>query len=76
MAHRPGASRLARQMHVWNLSVMVFTGFTLEELKRRGDPDIDDFVGHTDILVDGPYRQELPRDSARWIGSDNQPSFF
>src|SRR3954452_12205836 len=31
-AHAADASRLARQMHAWNLSVMVFSGFTLEEL--------------------------------------------
>ncbi|HYV37487.1 MAG TPA: 4Fe-4S cluster-binding domain-containing protein [Gemmataceae bacterium] len=75
-SHAAGASRLAKQVRAWNLSVMVFSGFTLEELKKRQDPKIEELLAHTDILVDGPYRRDLPEKQRRWIGSANQRIFF
>jgi anaerobic ribonucleoside-triphosphate reductase activating protein len=75
-AHSSGASRLARRVREFDLSVMVFTGFTLEELRTRRDPHIDDLLAHTDILVDGRYERDLPDTTRRWIGSTNQRIHF
>lgn len=51
------------------LSVMVYTGYLLDELKTMpGKPEI---LGMIDILVDGPYRQELDHGEL-WRGSSNQ----
>jgi anaerobic ribonucleoside-triphosphate reductase activating protein len=76
MAHAASAAPLARLVQAWNLSVMVFTGFTLEELQENQDPAVHELLAHTDILVDGPYRRELPEARRRWIGSANQRVFF
>jgi anaerobic ribonucleoside-triphosphate reductase activating protein len=76
MAHAVGAAALARQVQVQNLSVMVFTGFTLEELQQQPNPPVHELLAHTDILVDGPYRRDLPETRRRWIGSANQRVFF
>ena len=75
-AHAGGAAALARQVHDRNLSVMVFSGYTLEEIGRLPEPAVADLLHHTDILVDGPYRAELPETRRRWIGSTNQRVHF
>jgi anaerobic ribonucleoside-triphosphate reductase activating protein len=76
MAHAKSAAPLARQVQARNLSVMVFTGFTLEQLQENEDPTVHDLLAHTDILVDGPYRRDMPDTRRRWIGSANQRVFF
>ena len=75
-AHARGASLLARRVQEAGLSVMIFSGFLLEELRERRDPDIDDLLDHTDILVDGPYQRDQPESRRRWVGSANQRIHF
>lgn len=75
-AHAAGAAALAWRARAHGLSVMVFSGFAIEELRARGDRDIDDLLGLTDILVDGPYLRERPESDRRWIGSANQRIHF
>lgn len=52
-------------------SVMVYTGFTLEELRASESPGIRALLAATDILVDGPFVREQQRDLL-WRGSANQ----
>ena len=35
-----------------------------------------ELLAETDVLVDGPYRRELPETRRRWIGSANQRVHF
>ena len=51
-------------------SVMAYSGFTLERL-RRGDTDQRELLSRLDILVDGPFLAERHR-PLLWRGSDNQ----
>jgi anaerobic ribonucleoside-triphosphate reductase activating protein len=76
LAHATGAGALAVAARQRGLTVMVFSGFTLEEARAQGDPDIDALLAQTDILVDGPYVRELPDMARRWIGSTNQRIHF
>jgi anaerobic ribonucleoside-triphosphate reductase activating protein len=76
MAHARGAAELAREAHLLSLSVMVFSGYTLEEIRTLPDPAVSELLAHTDILVDGPYVRELPETQRRWIGSRNQRIHF
>src|SRR5262249_25076201 len=76
MAHADSAAPLARLVQARGLSVMVFSGFTLEALMENRDPAVHQLLAHTDILVDGPYRRDLPETRRRWIGSANQRVFF
>ncbi len=71
-AHAPAALALARVAHALDLSVMVFSGHTLEELRAQPDPVRQQLLGEIDILVDGPYLREQPETHRRWIGSANQ----
>jgi anaerobic ribonucleoside-triphosphate reductase activating protein len=75
-AHASGAATLARAVQRLELTVMVFSGYTFEEIQARHDPAVDDLLAHTDILVDGPYVRELPETARRWIGSANQRVYF
>jgi anaerobic ribonucleoside-triphosphate reductase activating protein len=76
LAHAAGAAVLARAVRERGLSVMVFSGFTLEEARQMHDPAVGELIGLTDILVDGPYIRELPDSERRWIGSTNQRIHF
>jgi anaerobic ribonucleoside-triphosphate reductase activating protein len=76
IAHATGAAILAREVRLLGLTVMVFSGYTLEEIRQMPEPPVHDLLAHTDILVDGPYVRELPETWRRWIGSSNQRIHF
>ncbi|MGH7173156.1 MAG: 4Fe-4S single cluster domain-containing protein [Gemmataceae bacterium] len=76
LAHAAGASSLARAVHERGLTVMVFSGYTLEEARQLADPAVAELLALTDILVDGPYLREQPETRRRWIGSANQRIHF
>ena len=75
-SHAPAALALAQVSRQLGLSVMVFSGYTIEELQERADPEVAELIAHTDILVDGPYIREQPDTERRWIGSRNQRIHF
>jgi anaerobic ribonucleoside-triphosphate reductase activating protein len=76
LAHAAVGAALAREVQQRGLSVMVFSGYTLEEARRLPDPAVAELLALTDILVDGPYMRELPETRRRWIGSSNQQVHF
>jgi anaerobic ribonucleoside-triphosphate reductase activating protein len=76
LAHAAGAATLAQAVRQRGLSVMVFSGYTLEEARQLSDPAVVELLTLTDILVDGPYRRDQPESRRRWIGSANQRIHF
>ncbi len=76
LAHAAGAAALARTVRERGLTVMIFSGYTLEEARQLSDPAIAELLDLTDILVDGPYLREQPDTRRRWIGSANQRIHF
>jgi anaerobic ribonucleoside-triphosphate reductase activating protein len=76
LAHAGAAAALARAVRERGLSVMIFSGYTLEEARRLPDPAVADLLALTDILVDGPYLRDQPERRRRWIGSANQQIHF
>ncbi|MFO0998984.1 MAG: 4Fe-4S single cluster domain-containing protein [Planctomycetaceae bacterium] len=75
-AHAAALSRVAAVARDAGLSVMVFSGYTLAELKDMADPNVHEFLSHIDLLVDGPYDRTSPDSKRRWIGSTNQRVHF
>jgi anaerobic ribonucleoside-triphosphate reductase activating protein len=71
-AHAGAARRIAKGARQLELSVMVFSGYRLEELKEHPSQDVLDLLAETDLLIDGRYEQDLPDHERRWIGSTNQ----
>jgi anaerobic ribonucleoside-triphosphate reductase activating protein len=76
LAQAAGAAALSRRVRQAGRSVMVFSGFTLEEIHARNDPAALELLAETDILVDGPYLRDQPETRRRWIGSANQRIHF
>jgi anaerobic ribonucleoside-triphosphate reductase activating protein len=75
-AHAPAAAILARDVRASGFGVMVYSGYTIEELRANADPAVADLLTETDLLVDGPYIREQPDTTRRWIGSTNQRIHF
>lgn len=58
------------------LGVIVYTGFTLEQLQAMQDPWVDRLLqNHIDLLIDGPYIEEQ-NDGKSLKGSANQRLLF
>lgn len=67
---------LVRHARALGLSVMLFTGHTLGELRARREPSVDALLAGCDLLVDGRYVESLRSTGRRYIGSDNQVLHF
>jgi anaerobic ribonucleoside-triphosphate reductase activating protein len=75
-AHASAAAALARDARCRGLTVMVYSGYTIEEIRLLPDPAAAKLLAATDVLVDGPYVRELPDTERRWVGSTNQRVHF
>lgn len=58
------------------LSVIVFSGYTLEQLQETGDEIILACLSQIDLLIDGAYMEELREFKRSWVGSSNQRYLF
>lgn len=58
-----------------DLSVICFTGFTLEQLRDKSNSHINGMLEIIDVLIDGQYIPEL-NDNQGWRGSSNQVVHF
>ena len=72
MLQAQGLAELARGAQAAGLSVMVFTGYTMQELATCNPLGCQSLLDVTDVLVDGPYERSQPDETRRWIGSRNQ----
>ena len=72
MLQAQGLAIVAQGAESLGLSVMVFSGYTKNELDVLQLPGVDQLIRYTDVLVDGPYEVNLPEQNRRWAGSTNQ----
>lgn len=72
MLQARGLAQVALGARAMGLSVMVFTGYTVDELEAVQPTAWRDLLQATDVLVDGPYLAQNPDRERRWIGSTNQ----
>lgn len=56
--------------------ILIYTGYTIEELHARHDADTDGVLSEIAVLIDGPYMQEQNKDIGNLKGSDNQRVIF
>lgn len=68
----PALAELGAMIRDAGLSLMSYSGYTLEELQRRNDPATDRLLGMLDILVDGRYVEALRNLTLIYRGSENQ----
>lgn len=69
-------SLLAAKVKSLGLSVLCFTGYTLEELKAKNDQWVNEFLAQIDLLIDGGFEKENFDLSRPWVGSSNQCYHF
>lgn len=70
---------LSRQLQNNNLSVMVFTGYTMAELTNIESINYTSnvsFLDSIDLLVDGRFEQDDIDSQRPWVGSRNQKFHF
>ncbi len=59
-----------------NLGVIIYTGYTVEELRAMNDAEIDEILdGLCDLIIDGEYIERL-NDGKKFKGSSNQKLVF
>lgn len=69
-------SLLAECIKKQNLSVVCFTGYTIEELTSKNNRFINKLLSNIDILIDGGFEEEKFDLSRPWVGSSNQRYIF
>lgn len=52
--------------------VTIYSGYNIEALIQRKDPNIDFILTHKDLLIDGPFVKNLSRGAGEYRGSRNQ----
>jgi anaerobic ribonucleoside-triphosphate reductase activating protein len=67
-----GLLALAEGARGLGLSSIVFSGYTLDELRARAQPSVQALLGTIDVLVDGRYDASRPERERLWVGSTNQ----
>ena len=68
----PALLELAKMIKTEGRGLMSYSGYTLEELKDRGDAATDELLGLLDMLVDGRYVEEQRNLTLIYRGSENQ----
>jgi anaerobic ribonucleoside-triphosphate reductase activating protein len=68
-------SKMIRLLKDRGLSVVCYSGFTLEALRAKKDAGVQALLGQVDLLIDGPYLKDRPTRKA-WQGSANQRLHF
>ena len=72
MLQAQGLTVVAKGAQSLGLSVIVFSGYTKNELDVMHLPGVEKLLRYTDVLIDGPYEINLPEKNRRWVGSTNQ----
>ena len=68
-----GFARLAQRIKAeTSKTVWCYTGYTLEALVQENDPWKMELLRNIDVLVDGPFVQDLRDEQLRFRGSSNQ----
>lgn len=63
-------AELAKRIKILGKNIWAYSGFTYEQL--MSEQDKRDLLSYCDVLVDGPFRQELRDLSLDFRGSSNQ----
>ena len=66
-----GLALLSERLRACGLTVVCYTGYTLEALQARHDLWIDRLLSEVDVLIDGPFVRDQGT-NLLWRGSSNQ----
>lgn len=57
-----------------NKTIFMWTGYTIEEVLASND--MKDIVKYVDVIIDGPFIEELKDIDLKWRGSSNQKIIY
>lgn len=63
---------ILRELKDRSVHTVVYSGYTLQALARRREPEVRAALNLTDLLIDGPYVAILSEGAGEWRGSRNQ----
>ncbi|WP_246140883.1 4Fe-4S single cluster domain-containing protein [Bacillus marasmi] len=67
---------LAKKCKEIGLSIMTFTGYTIEKIRKENNANWIELLNQTDLLIDGPFLETKLDLSRPWVGSSNQRYHF
>ena len=67
-----GLAALLRALKGRGLHTVVYTGYRLEALAHRPEPEVRAVLDLTDLLIEGPFVAALSEGAGEWRGSRNQ----
>ncbi len=65
-------AELVYRLKMHNLHITVYSGYKIETLIARKDPNTDYILTHSDALIDGPFIYQQRENAAEYGGSRNQ----
>ncbi|MYL65999.1 4Fe-4S cluster-binding domain-containing protein [Bacillus hwajinpoensis] len=71
-----GLVELSKMVKSLGLSIMTFSGYTIEKIKGFNCSRCDELLSLTDLLIDGPFVESKLDLSMPWKGSSNQRYHF
>jgi len=69
-------SVLCEKVKSLGLSILCFTGYTIDELKLKNSQAVNNMLANIDLLIDGGFEQDKFDLSRPWVGSSNQRYIF
>jgi anaerobic ribonucleoside-triphosphate reductase activating protein len=63
---------LVEKLKAKNYHLVIYSGYTLEDLLARGQESVNRILSNTDLLIDGSFRRELASNAGEYRGSSNQ----
>jgi anaerobic ribonucleoside-triphosphate reductase activating protein len=71
-AQAQALAALLGALRVRGVHTVVYSGYTLDALRRRNEPAVHESLALVDLLIDGPFVAALSEDAGEWRGSRNQ----
>lgn len=65
-------AKLAKRVKELGLNIWCYTGYTFEDIINGSDDSKKELLKNIDILVDGPFVEDLKKDGLKFKGSINQ----
>lgn len=67
---------LVEELKAKDYHLVIYSGYTLEDLLARESENVNRILAKTDLLIDGAYRRQLSKHAGEYRGSSNQRLIF
>ncbi|MCM1339524.1 MAG: anaerobic ribonucleoside-triphosphate reductase activating protein [Muribaculaceae bacterium] len=67
---------LSEKIKTLGLSIVCFTGYTINELKAKNNTAVNKLLNYIDLLIDGGFEEDKFDLSRPWVGSSNQKYIY